>query len=406
MTGTTLPFTGIVVLDLTQIYNGPYATFLMARAGATVIKIEPPGGEHLRKRVEGPIQAVTVPFAMLNANKQSMCLDLKNEKAREVFLSLVVKADVVVENFTPNAMNRLGLGADTLRELNPRLIYASSSGYGKTGPYRDFPAMDLAVQAMAGVIGITGYPDAGPVKAGPAVCDFMAGIHLYGAITTALLHRERTGEGGTVEVSMMEAIYPSLASNLGTHAPGDRSIKRTGNRHGGMGLAPYNVYPCADGHLAIITSNEKHWNALVAALNLQELAQDQRFRNRSDRARNMDALDAAIADITRGYTRDALISQLRLHRAPCAPVQELDDVVNDPHLIARGALHNIDHPIYGPIVVPESPLRYADFTNVSYQPSVELGADTHTVLTSLLNIPTDQADALLAQLRANQGIVT
>lgn len=402
MTSANLPFTGMVVLDLTQIYNGPYATFLMARAGATVIKIEPPGGEHLRKRVDGVIKAVTVPFAMLNANKQSICLDLKNEKAREVFLSLVLKADVVVENFTPNTMDRLGLGAATLRELNPRLIYASSSGYGKTGPYRDFPAMDLAVQAMAGVIGTTGFPDAQPAKSGPAVCDFMAGIHLYGAITTALLHRERTGQGGTVEVSMMEAIYPSLASNLGTHAPGDRSVKRTGNRHGGMALAPYNVYACADGHLAIITSNDKHWDALVAALSLQDMAQDQRFSTRSARAHNMDALDAAITKITKGYSRDVLIDLLRKHRAPCAPVQELDDVVNDPHLIERGALQNINHPLYGTIVVPESPLRYADFANAPYQPSGELGADTLGVLANVLNMPTDQAKALAAQLQSDQ----
>jgi formyl-CoA transferase len=405
MTTAALPFTGMVVLDLTQIYNGPYATFLMARAGATVIKIEPPGGEHLRKRVEGPSQAVTVPFAMLNANKQSICLDLKNDKAREVFLSLVKKADVVVENFTPSAMDRLGLGAAVLREINPRLIYASSSGYGKTGPYRDFPAMDLAVQAMAGVIGITGFPDAAPAKAGPAVCDFMAGIHLYGAIATALLHRERTGQGSTVEVSMMEAIYPSLASNLGTHAPGDRGVKRTGNRHGGMGLAPYNVYPCADGHVAIITSNDKHWDALVGALGLQTLAQDPRFSTRTGRARNMDALDAAIAAITRGYARDALIGLLRQHRAPCAPVQELDDVVNDPHLLARGALRHIDHPLYGPIVVPESPLRYADFSNVPYRPSGELGADTRAVLTGVLHLPPGQADVLAAQLQNSEGIV-
>ena len=404
MTSGVLPFTGMVVLDLTQIYNGPYATFLMARAGATVIKIEPPGGEHLRKRVDGPTQAVTVPFAMLNANKQSICLDLKNEKAREVFLSLVAKADVVVENFTPNTMDRLGLGADILRELNPRLIYASSSGYGKTGPYRDFPAMDLAVQAMAGIITTTGFPNADPAKTGPAVCDFMAGTHLYGAITTALLHRERTGKGSTVEVSMMEAIYPSLASNLGAHVPGDRSVKRTGNRHGGMGLAPYNVYACADGHVAIITSNDKHWNALVTALNLQDLAQDQRFSTRNSRALNMDALDAAITNITKGFTRDELITLLRRHRAPCAPVQEIDDVVNDPHLIARGALRNINHPLYGPIIVPESPLRFAEFANVPYEPSGELGADTRNVLASILNMPTDQANALAEKLKAAQGI--
>ncbi|MBN9412255.1 MAG: CoA transferase [Burkholderiales bacterium] len=400
---SALPFGGMVVLDLTQIYNGPYATFLMARAGATVIKIEPPGGEHLRKRVSGERQAVTVPFAMLNANKQSVCLDLKTEAGRKVFLSLVEKADVVVENFTPSAMERLGLGADTLRALNPRLVYAGSSGYGSSGPYRDYPAMDLAVQAMAGVIGSTGFADGPPVKAGPAICDFMAGIHLFGAIATALLHRERTGEGATVEVSMMEAIYPALASNLGTHQAGDRSPKRTGNRHGGMGLAPYNVYPARDGYVAIITSNDKHWDALVQALALQHLAADPRFGTREARARHMDALDGAISAVTQEMAQAELLARLRAARAPCAPVQELDDVVNDPHLIARGSLRRIDHPAYGEIVVPESPLRFADLPAAPYRPSAPLGADTQDVLEQLLGLPRSEAATLAAALSGSSS---
>ena len=402
MTGTlatpALPFTGMLVLDLTQIYNGPYATFLMARAGATVIKIEPPGGEHLRKRGDGLRDAVTVPFAMLNANKQSMCLDLKNPAARDVFLSLVDKADVVIENYTPAVMDSLGLGAKVLRERNPRLIYAASSGYGSTGPYSDYPAMDLAVQAMAGVIGITGFADGPPVKAGPAVCDFMAGVHLYGAVATALLHRERTGQGGCVEVSMMEAIYASLASNLGGHAAQDRSVKRTGNHHGGMALAPYNVYPVADGYVAIITSNDKHWDALVRALSIEALAARPEFATREQRAANMTALDDAIGDITRGYTRDALVAHLRSHRAPCAPVQELDDVVNDPHLHARGALRHIDHPSFGSIVVPESPLRFADLPAAPYVPSVPLDHDARDILTGILGMSPTRADDVLSEL--------
>lgn len=394
------PLNGLVVLDLTQIYNGPYATFLMARAGATVIKIEPPGGEHLRKRVSEDRQAVTVPFAMINANKQSMCLDLKSKKGREVFLQLVAQADVVVENFTPSAMDRLSLGATALREINPRLVYASSSGYGSSGPYRDFPAMDLAVQAMAGVIGITGFPDGPPVKAGPAICDFMAGIHLYGAITTALLHRERTGQGSVVEVSMMEAIYPTLASNLGTHNAGDRSTKRTGNRHGGMGLAPYNVYPTSDGFVAIITSNEKHWDAVILALDLKDLADQQIFESREKRSKHMDVLDAAITAKTITLTQESLVNRLRAASVPCAPVQELDDVINDPHLRARGSLKDIEHPIYGNIVVPESPLRFANMPNPEYRPSVELGHDTKEILTGMLGLHPDAAVALTAELQS------
>jgi CoA:oxalate CoA-transferase len=397
------PLKGLVVLDLTQIYNGPYATFLMARAGATVIKIEPPGGEHLRKRVSEDRQAVTVPFAMINANKQSMCLDLKSKKGREVFLGLVAKADVVVENFTPSAMDRLSLGAAALREMNPRLVYASSSGYGSSGPYRDFPAMDLAVQAMAGVIGITGFPDGPPVKAGPAICDFMAGVHLYGAITTALLHRERTGQGSVVEVSMMEAIYPTLASNLGTHSAGDRSTKRTGNRHGGMGLAPYNVYPTSDGYVAIITSNEKHWDAVILALDLKDLADQQIFASREKRSKHMDVLDAAITAKTIEHTQESLVSRLRAASVPCAPVQELDDVINDPHLKARGSLKDIEHPIYGNIVVPESPLRFADMPNPEYRPSVELGHDTKEILIEMLGLHPDEAVTLTAELQSERA---
>ena len=380
------PFGGLLVLDLTQIYNGPYATFLLAQAGATVIKIEPPDGEHLRKRADSGVQAVTVPYAMLNANKLSMSLNLKKEKAREVFLSLVEKADILVENFTPDAMHKLGLSAERLLRLNPRLIYASSSGYGKTGPYREYPAMDLAVQAMSGVIGVTGYQHSPPVKAGVALCDFNDGIHLYGAICTALYQREKTGLGDIVEVSMMEAIYPSLASNLGAHHAGDHGIKRTGNRHGGMSLAPYNVYGVEDGHVAIITSNEKHWLALVKALNLQNKFDLTLFATQKQRSKNMEALDASIETLTQEFTKKQLLELLREHRVPCAPVQELDDVVNDEHLLARGTLQKIKHPIYGDILINKSPLKFTNSVAPDYIPSVPLGNDTDHILETILGL--------------------
>ena len=159
----------------------------------------------------------------------------------------------VVENFAPGVTERLGIGPATLQAINPRLIYGSSSGYGKSGPYRDYPAMDLVVQAMAGIISTTGHADQPPVKAGAAVCDFSAGVHLYGAIVTALFERERTGVGRVVEVSMQDAIYASLASNLGMlHARGDAAPARTGNRHGGLGVAPYNAYESSDGYVVIM----------------------------------------------------------------------------------------------------------------------------------------------------------
>ena len=183
----------------------------MAQAGADVIKVEPKGGEHLRRR--GVVGGAALPFAMLNANKRSVSLDLKNPQGRDLLIEMVRRADVLVENFAPGVMERLGLGVEAMHKINPRLVYAQSSGYGQEGLYRDYPAMDLTVQAMSGVMDITGFPDREPVKAGPALCDFFAGVHLYGGIVTALLDRERTGRGRTVEVAMLDAVYASLSSH-------------------------------------------------------------------------------------------------------------------------------------------------------------------------------------------------
>lgn len=388
------PFSGVVVLDLTQIYNGPYATFLLAQGGAEVIKIEPPDGEHLRKR-QGASGAA-MPFAMLNANKRTMTLNLKSPEGRELLLKLVAQADVLVENFAPGVMDRLDLGIEVLHRTNPRLVVASGSGYGNSGPYRDYPAMDLTVQAMAGMIDTTGYPDAPPVKSGPAVADFLAGIHLFGAISAALFERERTGRGRAVEVSMMEAVYPTLASGLGLfYGSGGQAVARTGNRHSGMSLCPYNVYPAADGYISIITNNDAHWRALIQALECPELGLDERFTTVRDRCRHMDEVDAAIGERTARHDKTALFELLIRHRVPCAPVRTLLEVVDDPHLHARGSLQWIDHPEYGRMVVPRSPLRFegADGT-VPYEPSRPLGGDTDCILAERLSMDAQQIAAL------------
>jgi CoA:oxalate CoA-transferase len=249
------PLSGITVLDLSHVYNGPYATFLMAMAGASVIKIEPFEGEHLRSR--GDMGGAALPFAMLNSKEMAQ------------------KSDILIENFAPGVLDRLGVGAAELHQVNPRLIYGSSSGYGKTGPYRDYPAMDLVMQAMSGVIDSTGYPDQPPVKAGAAICDFMAGIHLYGAVMTALYEREKTGQGRVVEVSMQDSVYASLASNLGMlHARGAMAPARTGNRHGGLGISPYNVYPTQDGFVVLNAPGDHHFRSILEVIGHPELKDD------------------------------------------------------------------------------------------------------------------------------------
>jgi formyl-CoA transferase len=379
---TRQPFEGIVVIDLSQIYNGPYATFLMAAAGATVIKVEPPGGEPLRRR--GAVGGAALPFAMLNSCKQCIVLDLKSAEGKKALRELVRDADVLVENYAPGTMDRLELGAEGLQALNPRLIYASSSGFGNDGPYRNYPAMDLTVQAMSGVMSTTGFPDRPPVKAGPALCDFFAGIHLYGAIATALYEREHTHVARKLEVAMQDAVYPSLSSSLGMYwsqrGAENPPPPRTGNRHGGLAESPYNVYPTSDGWIAIICVGDAHWRALVNTMGRPELADDPRFENLKKRVEAMDKVDTIVSEWTRGRTKEETFQTLMASRVPCAPVRDLEEVVNDPNMHARGALQWQDHPTLGRIVVQHSPLRFAGVTCRQLEPSRELGADTETVL--------------------------
>jgi len=391
-----LPLEGVTVLDLSHVYNGPYATFMMALAGARVIKIEPHGGEHLRSR--GDSGGAAMAFAMLNSNKDSLTLNLKTEGGKQVLRDLVRKADVVVENFSPGVMDRLGLGAEDLHKVNPRLVYASSSGYGKDGPYRNYPAMDLVMQAMSGVIAITGYPDQPPVKSGPAVCDFAAGTHLYGAIMTALFERERTGRGRVVEVAMQDAIYASMASNIGMHhASGGEGPTRTGNRHGGLGISPYNVYRTDDGYVVLNCPGDHHFRAVLDVMGRSELKDDPRFNSRGTRVAHMLEVDELIEAWTKTLPKDVVAQKMLDASVPCAPVRDLAEVMEDRNMHARGMLQRINHPDLGSVVLPHSPMRYEGSLLQALEPSHPLGADNDKVMASFLGYSPEKISALKAE---------
>ena len=388
------PLAGVRVIDLSHIYNGPYATFLMAMAGAEIIKIEPHGGEHLRIRAN--LGGASLPFAMLNSNKKAITLNLKSPRGRELLFDMVRNADVVVENFAPGVTDRLGIGAAALQEINPRLIYASSSGYGRSGPYRDYPAMDLTVQAMSGVMSITGFPDRPPVKSGPAVADFFAGVHLFGGIMTALYEREKTGRGRTVEVSMQEAVYASLSSNLGMyHGRGGKLPPRTGNRHGGLAEAPYNVYPTRDGYIAIICNNNRHFHALLKAMGREEIKEDPRFVDLKSRIGHIDEVDELVGAWTAGLDRDEIVTLLLDHRVPHAPVRDLGEVINDPNMHARGTLQEIDHPEYGPMTVQHSPIRFDGTSLLPLRPSSRVGEQNPDVYQDWLGLSKAEYEQLV-----------
>ena len=389
-----LPLAGVRVIDFGQIYQGPYATLLMAKAGAEVVKVEPLTGEPMRNRARAS-KGAGVPLAMLNSNKRAITLNLKSERGKELLKGLVAEADVLLENFTPDVMNKLGVGWEVLHEVNPRLIYASGSGYGLSGPDRDAMAMDLTVQAASGMMSVTGMPDGPPMKCGAAVVDFMSGIHLYGAVMTALYERTFTGVGRLVEVSMQESVFPALASNLGMLHSQDGAVPpRTANRHGGLSVAPYNVYAAIDGYIAINVVKEVHWQGLLSIMGRGDLADDPRFTSNKARVENMAATDALVEEWSRLHDRAEIIALARARRLPVAPVRDLVEVTNDPHMHERGMLEWIDHPVYGRIVVPTSPLRFHGADTVETVPSPEAGQHNGEVFGEWLGLSGDEVESL------------
>ena len=382
---------GIDVVDLGQIYNGPYCSLLLSYMGANVTKIEPPRGEPLRDRVE---DGEAPEFVMLNSNKEGITLNLKSEEGKEIFRDLIRDADVLVENFSVGTMDRLGLGYDELSEVNPELIYAHSSGFGEDGPYRQYPAMDLTIQAIGGVMDVTGFPDGPPVKAGIAVGDFMGGIHLLAGILGALYERELTGEGQFVEVSMHDSVFPTLMSPMAAHFNADDVPSRTGNRHSGLAQSPYNVYEAADGYIAIFGVTNDHWHALLEVIGREDLKDDPRFETNVKRSQRLDEVDELVEGWTSQRKRDDIEEILLEAGVPCGPVKELEEVADDPHLKERQMINEIDHPDFGQISVPGIPIRFSGSELPEIEPSPSKGRDNRKVFCDRLGYSEDEFEEL------------
>ena len=388
------PLDGITVIDLTQIYQGPYATFLMAKAGANVIKIEPVNGEPslIRAKVSG---SASLPMAMLNTNKRGVTLNLKTESGRNLFKEMIKRADIVVENFAPGVMDRLGVGWSVLHEINPRLIYGSGTGYGLSGPDRDNLAMDVTIQASSGMMSVTGMPDGPPMRAGASIVDFLSGVHLYAGIMTALYERTQTGEGRLVEVAMQDTAYPTLASNLGFTYRGSGALPpRVGNRHGGLALAPYNVYEAKDGHIAVVCVTEPHWHKMLAAMGREDLKDDPRFSTNKARVENLSQTDEVVQQWASARTRDELVALSKQHGFPAAPVRNLIEVMNDPHMHARGMLEWFEDQDLGRIVLPGSPLMIHGADRVATVSSPKLGQHNQEIYGQWLGMSDASIEAL------------
>lgn len=373
---------GVKVICVGQFYFAPYCTMLMARLGADVIKIEAPGGDPYRRLPVVDADGTSVQFRFLNAGKRTIRLDLKNPAGQEVLRRLAGTADVLVQNLSPGAMERFGLGYQQLSVINPRLIMASGTGFGSFGPYAGEPAMDLTIQARTAIMSTTGFEDGPPVRTGPSVVDFMAGTHLVAGVLAALYQRTHTGRGQHVEVSLQDAIIPSLTSNIaGLLNRAGSTPERTGNRHGGLAVAPYNAYEASDGWITVLCPTDAHWRRLCDLIG-DPIAGDQRFAAMQGRCAHMDEVDAIVARWTRSRTKDELVRTLKAANIPCAPIVTLPELLDDPHVRTRGILRTVTDE-RGTFTTLGSPLFLSDSPMVEPVRSGALGEHTDAVLGDL-----------------------
>lgn len=372
------PLEGVRVLDLTRVLAGPLGTMILGDLGADVVKIErPDGGDDLR--AWGPPwtdDGVSAYFLAVNRNKRSVGLDLKAEAGREVFRRLVRGADVVVENYRAGTLDGLGLGWDALRAENPRLVQVSLTAYGSSGPYRDLPGYDIVVQAMGGLMSITGEPDGRPMRVGVAIVDVLAGTYIAIAILAALRERERTGAGQRVELSLLDVELASLVNVAHNQLIAGQAPQRLGNAH--PSIVPYETFATADGHLALAVAREDQWTRFCAAIGQSDLADDPRFRRNRERVANRADLMAVLEPVLRGGRTDDWVAILRAADVPCGPVNTVDRILEDPGVRDSGLLRTIERDA-GPIRVVGSPLRFGTGDFPATEPPA-LGQHTRSVL--------------------------
>ena len=384
-----LPLAGVTVLDLGQYYQAPYAGLLLALAGADVVKLEAVQGEPMRR----PDGRASFAQAMLGSNKRAITLNLKDPRGVELFLRLCERADVVIENFARGVMDRLGVGWEVLSRRNPRLVYATGTGFGLSGPDRDGLALDAVIQAHGGLTAITGPTEGTPYKAGGTVVDFLGGTHLYAGITTALFARTRTGRGRLVAVALQEALYPTLTSSLATlHYQGAAAADRIGNRN--AVLAPYNLFVVRDGHIMLMCTTDEQWQRLLAAMGREELKDDPRFAKNKARMKNLAETEAVVSAWTEQHTRAEVFDAAKRAGVAAASVRSLQEVMNDPHMHERRMLRTVDHPDLGAVVLMASPIRYDEDPGPELVPSPGLGAHNQEIYGGWLGVSAEELAGL------------
>ncbi|MEW9670095.1 CaiB/BaiF CoA transferase family protein [Ammoniphilus sp. 3BR4] len=384
-----LPLEGMKVLDMTQVMAGPYCTMVLGDLGAEVIKIERiPGGDDTRRM--GPfVNGESACFMMINRNKKSVTLNLKEEAGKRIFMELAQKADVIIENYRPGVVKSLGIDYEAVSAVNPGIIYCSISGYGQTGPYSHKGGFDIMAQGMSGLMSMTGEPGGRPVKAGIAMNDISAGVTALYSVLAAYIHKQKTGEGQFVDVSLVES---GLAWSVWESAAyfGEGTVpQKTGSRH--RVSAPYQAYRSRDGYVLVGGANQRNWEKFcMNVVEKPEWIEDPRFREPKDRIRHVDELEACIEEVLIKETTQYWVDLLEKAGVAGGPINTYDQALADPHILARGMVQEFEHPIAGRMKTLGIPAKMSRTPGQIRKPAPLLGQNTDEILSLELGLSEEE----------------
>jgi crotonobetainyl-CoA:carnitine CoA-transferase CaiB-like acyl-CoA transferase len=394
----SFPLEGVRILELGQIIAGTYGSQVLSDLGAEVIKVESPEGDLGRLPSVAPYRGTSALFLTLNRNKKSIVLDLKSEDGRKIFYDLVKVSDVVVDNFRPGVLARLKIDYETLSQINPRIIQCSVTGFGTEGAYKDYPALDIIIQAISGHMAITGEPGRPPVRVGIPLADLSGGIFSCKGILAALFDRERSGKGRQIELSMFDAML-NLLGYIGTAWLTNGELpKPPGSAH--EYSVPWQAFEASDGYIVVATRQDGFWRKLCEALDEPALADDPRYRSNPDRVQNRATLVPHLEQIFRTRTVADWLARLREAQVPAAPVNNLDGAFAEPPVAAREMIVEYDHPQVGKVRLPGNPIKMSGMAGTISKPAPRIGEHTDAVLGELLNL----SEAQIADLRARGAV--
>lgn len=385
------PFSGITVLDLTQFLSGPMATMIMADLGADVIKIERPD----RPKASGPfLNGERVYDLSIQRSKKSVTLNLKAEQDKQVFLKLVQKADVVVENFKPGTMERMGLGYDVISSVNPRVVFLAVSGFGYTGPYSSRGALDMVIQGISGLMSLTGEPDGPAMRCGTSASDVFTALYTFGAAAAALYDREKTGKGQFVDIAMLDSTFSCLENAVINTCVFGKNPQRVGNSH--PTSVPFGTFPTLDGEIIITCSRDPAFYSLCRALGREDMIQDPRFSAAEGRRQHKAELTEEISRFTSARTMAECEDILNTHGVPNSRINTMMMICADPQIRARNMVVEVEHPVAGKYKMAGSPLKFSNYPDTAYAPAPTLGQHTVQVLQEYIGMPAEEISALLA----------